>query len=104
MVSDAFTYVPSRPSLSSGNTSGLLACPGVSFCVLGSKVRSLGALPMGRVWAEKVGAAALPCSAPTACCAKVSGALHEVLGKAYAVSGHGLVAGFAGAKGALACE
>jgi hypothetical protein len=48
---------------------GLLACPGASFCVLGVKVRSEGAVPAGRTWALNSGAASLPTFTPGACCA-----------------------------------
>lgn len=47
---------------------GLLACPGISFCVLGLNVRSGGAVPAGRVCALNSGAASLPTFTPGACC------------------------------------
>ena len=35
---------------------------------LGAKVRSVGAVPAGRVWAENSGAASLPSLMPGLCC------------------------------------
>ena len=50
-------------------TSGLLSIdwPGISDTVLGWKVRSEGAVPVGRVWALNSGAASLPTFTPGAC-------------------------------------
>lgn len=64
-VSLAVVLVDSLPCRRS--ESGFRACDGVSDMGFGAKVRSAGAVPGGRVLAEKEGAASLPTRTPGLC-------------------------------------
>lgn len=65
-MEEAVVLVDSLPC--SRSLSSLRAWPGIAETGLGSKVRSAGAEPGGRVLAENSGTASLPTRTPGLCC------------------------------------